>query len=397
MGRDITSPASALQTSSLLIPEERAGTGNPFFVLAAQNLLRGVLLSFLQTVGTDWTFRDVLLALRFEERMCQVLEKTMEGRAILDQFFQPGETLQGIRAMLATKLAPFEVIVAAWDTATEKVSLAEFIEGEFVLVLGNDESTRTALDAINRVLFQRLSELILSQDESRTRQTWLFLDEVREAGRLEGLSRLMTKGRSKGACVALGFQAIEGMREVYGNNVAAEIAGLCNNKAILRLESPVSAQWGSSLFDKVEEIDRRESRSWSRNGRGILPSLGRSRTLAEQRLTTDAVMASEIMTLPPTGPENGLNGYFMTRARGAYTASIPWNQLKWMPNRPEVFADVSPRPESSQYLREWTSEDLERLGLQPVRLVTPSGRTGLNQEIGDNLSRTLRRVRESLR
>ena len=136
------------------------------------------------------------------------------------------------------------MIAAAWGQATETVSLTEFMQGELVLVLGNDESCRTALDAINRVLFQRLSELILSGPETRTRQTWIFLDEVREAGRLDGLSRLMTKGRSKGACVALGFQAIEGMRAVYGEHVASEITGLCNHKAILRLESPPSAQSG---------------------------------------------------------------------------------------------------------------------------------------------------------
>ena len=107
-----------------------------------------------------------------------------------------------VRATVATKIAPYEVIAAAWDNATEKVSLTEFMKGEFVLVLGNDEETRTALDAINKVLFKRLSELILAGSETRTRQTWIFIDEVREAGNLEGLSRLMTKGRSKGACRA---------------------------------------------------------------------------------------------------------------------------------------------------------------------------------------------------
>lgn len=379
MARDITTPAAALQAAALLMPPERAGSGNPFFPLAAQNLLRGVLLTFLQTVGENWTLRDVVLALRFEERLRQILGQTVEGRAILDQFFGSGDTLQGVRATLANKIAPFEVIAAAWDTAKEKVSLREFMDGEFILVLGNDEATRTALDALNRVLFQRLSELILSGAESRTNQTWLFLDEVREAGRLEGLARLMTKGRSKGACVVLGFQAIEGMREVHGANLAEEIAGLCNNKAILRLESAVSAQWCSALFGKTEEIERRRSRSHSLSERGVLPTFGRSRTLAEQRVTTEAVLASEIMTLPPTGPQHGLNGFFITRTSGAYRATIPWNQLKLLqPQRPSGAApscisgnntaDFEPRPESSQYLREWTPEDLKRLGLKALRL-----------------------------
>lgn len=389
LARDITTPAAALQAASLLVPLDRSGSGNPFFPLAAQNLVRGVLLSFQQTVGTDWTFRDLILALRYEERLRQVLEKVPEGRAVLDQFFQVGETLQGVRAMLATKTAPFEVIAAAWDAATERVSLQEFLEGEFVLVLGNDETCRTALDAVNRLLFQRLTELILGQTESRTRQTWLFLDEVREAGRLDGLSRLMTKGRSKGACVALGFQAIEGMWEVYGKNLADELVGLCNQKAILRLDSPVSAQWASELFGKREELEHRVSRSQTWSGWALLPRLGRGRAVAEQRLITEAVLASEVMTLPPTGPEHDLAGYFLTRTSGAYRQTLSWNEVMalQLPKADDV-PDLQPRPESDQYLREWGQEDLDRLGLQPVRLMKDASATCLRP-----ILRTVRTVR----
>ena len=371
MARDVTTPAAALQVATLLIPQDNRSSANPFFVLAAQTLVRGVLLALIQVAPGNWTFRDVLLALRFEERLRQLLEKSLEGRGILDQFFRAGsETIQGVRATLATKIAPYEIIAACWDRASEKVSLAEFIEGEFVLVLGNDESTRTALDAINRVLFQRLSELVLSQSESATRQTWMFLDEVREAGRLEGLGRLMTKGRSKGACVALGFQAIEGMREVYGNNVASEITGLCNHKAILRLESPESARWASDLFGKVEEIDCRGGISRSQSILALLPT-GETYSLSEQRQTVDAVLASEIMELPPAGPGWGFHGFFITREMGAYKQTLPWDKMKPIPIAGGSGA-FHPRPIADQYLREWEPEDYQRLEINPLRLVEVS-------------------------
>jgi type IV secretory pathway TraG/TraD family ATPase VirD4 len=390
MGQDITTPAAALQVAAILIPLEQGGSVNPFFRLAAQSLLRGTMLSFLQTVGQDWTFRDVLLALRYEERLRQVLEQTPDGRAILDQFCRRGETLHGIRATLAAHLAAFEVIAAAWDAAPEKVSLREWLAGESILVLGSDEMCRAALDAINRVLFQRLTELILASSESRTRQTWLFLDEVREAGRLEGLGRLLTKGRSKGACVALGFQAIEGMREVYGANVAEEIAGLCNQKIILHLDSPVSAEWASSLFGKREELDRRLSRS--RSGRGPFSGLfltqGSSRTHAESRLMSEALLASEVMTLPPTGPDQGLTGLCLSRGQGAYRQHLTWAQVQALqPVRAVGVADFEPRDEKHQYLREWDQDDFARLGLKPVwQVPTSMPQTG---------SLPLRVVRES--
>jgi len=75
-----------------------------------------------------------------------------------------------------------------------------------ILVLGNDEDNRAAIDTINQLIFKRLSELMLAQPEVNpgdSKSTWFLLDEVRQAGKLEGLSALMTKGRSKGAAVLL--------------------------------------------------------------------------------------------------------------------------------------------------------------------------------------------------
>lgn len=40
----------------------------------------------------------------------------------------------------------------------------------------------------------------------------------------------------------LGFQDIEGLREVYGYQLANEIAGQCANKAILRCDSSDTAR-----------------------------------------------------------------------------------------------------------------------------------------------------------
>ncbi len=95
----------------------------------------------------------------------------------------------------------YEFIAASWERSSRSISLREWLETESILILGNDEATRTALDAINQVIFKRLSELVLAQSESEseTRRTWIFLDELRQGGRLEELSALLTKGRSKGA------------------------------------------------------------------------------------------------------------------------------------------------------------------------------------------------------
>ncbi len=94
-------------------------------------------------------------------------------------------------------MTPYESIAAMWDLAIDagrKISLSDWAshrgKDNCVLILGNNERARAAIDRINQVIFKRVSELLLDQPEDRTgsRRSWLFLDEIGEAGKLEGLT-----------------------------------------------------------------------------------------------------------------------------------------------------------------------------------------------------------------
>lgn len=370
MAKDITSPATAQQIATILIPENK-NASQPFFSDAARHLLSGVFISFIKKCPESWTFRDVLIALKSQERLKKVLSETPETKDLVEQYFSDATTARNVMSTVATKMQRYEFIAAAWSKAERKISLREWLDGEFILVLGNDEATRTALDAINQVIFKRLSELILAQTESETRRTWVFLDELRQAGKLEGLSSLLTKGRSKGASVILGYQDIEGLREVYGYQLANEIAGQCANKAILRCDSSDTAKWASALFGEREVLERRESISKSSGSSQSNYSLGAGSTskgessqVSEQVLKRDVVLPSEIMDIPPTTPETGLSGYYLTPLVGAYyvTAEGSFIAQELIP-RDENALDVDPREEADQYLKPWENVDLERLNL----------------------------------
>jgi len=258
MADDITAPATAQQIAAILIPENKNAT-QPFFSDAARHLLSGVLISFIRQAPKRWTFRDVLIALKSKDRLMKVLAATPETADLIEQYLTEETTARNVLSTVASKMQKYEFIAASWERATRSISLREWLETESILILGNDEATRTALDAINQVIFKRLSELVLAQSESETRRTWIFLDELRQAGRLDGLSALLTKGRSKGASLVLGYQDIEGLRDVYGHQLANEIAGQCANKAILRCDSAETARWASALFGEREVLERRES------------------------------------------------------------------------------------------------------------------------------------------
>ncbi|MCP5523249.1 MAG: type IV secretion system DNA-binding domain-containing protein [Verrucomicrobiales bacterium] len=361
MAADITCPASALQVASTLIPANQRDS-NPFFSNAARHLLHGALLGFIKERPSEWTFRQLLLTVRDAGRLRKLL-KAHELTAYLVSYFEPQATFQNILSTILTYTAPYEIIAAAWERSESRVSLRDWVEGESVLVLGNDEANRAAIDTINRLLFKRLAELILAQDEVPEnallpRRTWIFLDEVRQAGRLDGLSALMTKGRSKGAAVVLGFQDINGLRDVYGREAADELVGQCNTKAILRLNSPETAAWASQLFGSHEVVETRRSSNTNRNFRrlGVAAGSSSGESLTDDIAKRDAVLESEFFELPETSPENGLSGFFLSPLTGGFRDTIPgrWLSEHLCPPDPQVPNHVS-RPEEHQYLMPWDS------------------------------------------
>ena len=235
LSADIREPRVAVEIVFTLIPREHES--QPFFSDAARHLLYGVIISYMRS-GHDWTFADLLRGVSSARRLKAILKKHQQTRDIVGRYWGDKRLLHNIMSTMATKLLPFESIAAAWDEAKERVSLHEWAKDESIIVLGNSEISRTAIDAINRCMFKRASDITLSQTESFTRRNWFFLDELSEAGRLDGLVSLLKKGRSKGGCVVIALQSIAGLKDtkLYGPHFTAEILGQIGHKFFGRLE-----------------------------------------------------------------------------------------------------------------------------------------------------------------
>ena len=365
MGVDVTAPATAQHIATILISPAK-NESQPFFTDAARALLTGVMISFMKRSPGKWLLSDVIHATRTTQALSEVLSATEETKYLVNQYLNEGITANNILSSLATKLQPFEFIAAAWDRAERKISLRDWVASESILVLGNDEAVRSALDSINRVIFRRIVELTLAESESATRRTWFFLDELRQAGALDGLNNLLTAGRSKGACVVVGAQDIEGLREVYGENKANELLGLCGHKAVLRLDSPITAKWASELFGTVEDFETRLSHS-----SGTSESLGHSNTssgsqTSEQHVVRDVVLPSEFLSLPFPNRSKGMIGYYLSPEFGGagYRAHISGD---WIAGALSPLGDapsVLPRSEDHQFLSAWSETRRAELGLE---------------------------------
>lgn len=358
MAKDVTTPAAAFQVASILIPEEQGA--NRFFSDAARHFITGVLCVFIRS-GVHWTLRDLIWATRGRDRIRSILADAPEAQHLLTDYFQDERLASNILSTIAARLMPFEPIAALWhksDTEGRRLSLQEWVNSESILVLGNDEANREALDAINRVIFRRLSELLLAPNTPATSRTWIILDEVAKAGRLDGLDSLLTKGRTYGVRVVLGFQDIEGLRDssVYGEKMAHVIVGQCANKAILRLESEPTANWASGALGDMEGYELSKSHTSGSGGGGFQSTDTRSWQVQRRA----AVLPSQFLTLPP--PANGaFEGFYLSPLLGAYWTRIEFKPLLATTGKAPCF---EPRPSNDQYLGSWQPSDFERLKIR---------------------------------
>jgi hypothetical protein len=391
MAKDIKTPANALQLATILIPPEK-NTSQPFFADAARHLLSGVITALMVKAGEGWTFKDVIWTMLHQDVLVEVLAEAEETKKLVKLYFSHEGTAQNIMSTVATKLNPFTIIAALWQEPYKQeraISLVDWLKGESILVLGNDHTARSAVDALNQLIFKRASELILdqkentqksSEDNSISNRTWVVFDEFVRAGKLDGMVDLATEGRSKGVSIILGFQDIDGARAVYGKEVAEEIIGQCSNIAIMRLQSPETAEWASKLFGKYERIEEEKSKNTNEgDSLGIFSLLGKESSRGEgvtyRLMERTAVLSSEFMALPITNEANGINcmlfspffedGKFL---KPQFIEGKTFFRALWPENDSEDWEAFKIRPGSQQFLGRLEKDDWDRLGLPSVYL-----------------------------
>jgi hypothetical protein len=347
IARDALSPAACMQIAEALIRTEEGP--NQFFSLAGIEIVAGVMVALNLSCPGRWTLRDMILATRDPDRLAELLGRRPETRGALIHFAEE-RVLANILSTVRVRLAQLEPIAAAWDHAEDEVSLEEWAAGEMILILGNDETTRVCLDALNRVILRRSVELVLNGPEVDDWRTLYLLDEVAQAGKLDSLSSLLTKGRSKGASVVLGFQDMDGLRQVYDKG-ADELVGQCATKALLRIESPGTAEWASRV---VGDAERWEHQVTTAPG-------GDSTT--HQRMKREVVLPSEFLSLPPASRVGGVAGYFVVPEVGVFRRAVSPKTIRNLLHPKGPVPDFVPRPVEEQYLRPWGGDDHARLDL----------------------------------
>jgi hypothetical protein len=352
MWKDIRTAGEAIQAAFHLA--HGGNDTNVFFVNASRHILYGVMASFILS-DLEWTLADVIRAVKNPTLLRRILKRHPQTADIVKQYFRNPRVLADIISSLATMLLPLEPIAACWSHA-EFFSIREWISENSILVLGESETCRTAMQAVNSVIFKVIVDLILSLPDSRSRLIGVILDELAECGKLNGLPSLLKKGRSKGAVTCIATQSISGLRDnaMYGQHVTDDLLGQIAHRFIGRTECVATAEWLSSLFADYEgDLVTRSFTTSSQGG---------SYTENHQMAVRKLVLPGEIMSIPTCDIENGLTGYFFVRPVGVFKDHIAAEQLfgeDLIPPDP-AFVDLERRDPADEFLMPWTKEEVVR-------------------------------------
>ncbi len=138
--------------------------------------------------------------------------------------------------------------------------------------------------------------------------TWFIADELDGIGALDDIDNAVVRLRKYGGRCVLGFQTVEKIRGVYGNDRAQAMFENCKTRLILQCagsDQRGTAFWASEQIGKVKHWKSSTSAGKSKGRGNKGEHRGESATESRTLVTEPAVEPSAIETLPDFG-----SGYF---------------------------------------------------------------------------------------
>jgi len=347
IAKDVTRSPVAMETAFTLFPD--VSDNSPFFRNAARHCSWGIMCSFTLS-KLDWSFADLLRGLNDPDLCARILERHSQTKGLVRKYLSDKKLTNDIFATIASITMLYEPIAASWEHATEWLSISDCINNEYIVVLGNSETSRQTIDRVNSVLFKRWTDLTLEQPDGTHQRFWTFIDELSEAGNLAGLPSFLKKARSKGGRMVVACQSIEGLKtdKMYGEKVTADLLSCFGNRMFARLECPETAEYCSKYIGDQEIIQTSETESGNYKDQ--------QKSTSYSNVVQRTVLPSEFMNIESCCSENGLTAMFKMRSSPACWDNIPGELLfnDWLIPKNSDIPHFVPIDSMAEFLEPWT-------------------------------------------
>ena len=293
----------------------------------AQSLIPDVPNSFAQS-GADRFFRRsgrTTLVSIFETAQPQIpetitrlvalprdqLKRALTGTPA-EALIDPGAHDQGagIVAMVTNATNPFRYLPPE-ESSRERWSAVEWAKTRRGwLFLTSTEDSRAAALPLQNVWLDCLVRQLLTSDLSvSNEQVWIVIDELGALDYQGQLENLVVRGRKRGLCVVLGFQAVSQLHSIYGRDRTVTLLSAPATKLILRSDEAETAEWASRTLGQREVVRLQMTTLTG-------PSLYRDGFNLQPHQTLErVVLPSEIQKLPPLEGYLCIAGYDRARVK----------------------------------------------------------------------------------
>lgn len=248
---------------------------------AARTVVTAVLLGLIKTVPKAWRLAGVLLATSDRQRLMSLLPQTPEGAAPAGSLIGGDRHFPGILATITKRMDTIETVAKSWQDLAGKVSLKRWLQGESVLLIREDHDLHGRASPIIQAILACAPEFVLTQKHSNDRRSWICLDDLCRAGRLDTLPKLMIESSHQSGCIALSASGAKEIRQFYGAGTTEEMLAACSHRIALRTSDPEDAAWAERHF-------------------------------------SSPLRASNLLSLPPPGPESGFSVLQQTPRAGTH-------------------------------------------------------------------------------
>ncbi|MEJ2630869.1 MAG: type IV secretion system DNA-binding domain-containing protein [Acidihalobacter sp.] len=336
---DILSEVDAQEFASRLIPPP--DKGDPSWQNGAANILAGLIISLARAKPGRWTWADLYreLSLPYPEFRARAIAGVADASLVLPE----GEPNQNTMSYLSIITAQVGMLVRSLGAADRDLKghrqwsarrwiLREPNSGPRIMILGNSTRFESLARVMHNAIVSSMLAAIDQMPETRTRRTWLVLDEFPQLGRLDGIRHIVAVGRSKGICPVLTFQNISQIREIYGENFAKDLDGMARTVILCQTAGPDTQEWAASVVGKRQVM--RQLRSAS----GDAALGGRSWT-STKNVTVSEHLDEEYLMRPDEFGElgrvpGGIEAVIVTGGRDVYR--VKWKFSKWYEAAPQI-------------------------------------------------------------
>lgn len=290
VARDVATVADARSFAEVVIQDH---PGQEFWQTAARDVVASAVIGLNKTTPGGWDLRDLVLVLDHPNLLKQVLRRTPAGLGVLRDYLEVDPRLAGsIRATVRSNTEPYHLIAALWDHATYSFSFEEWRRTAGLVLIGDHYKHSRAMKRVNNLLVRYAIDTVMDQPgEVRGDITWLYLDELKNAGNFPNFGTMMTQGRSKGIRAVLAVQGLSTLQATFPENEEKEVINNCGNKCVMQLGSEEDAAWAERLFSTTtrKKVSETTPNSSQQGDAG-------SRTVSENK--ESLLEAKEFLTMP---------------------------------------------------------------------------------------------------